>query len=125
MSIIDACNIAQAAYHVYAIPNNATASVVLSAIYGWPSLPRFDHPGVKKIMESLHKIEQASMPGNNLIDIFPILLHLPKFMSKWKREGDYWYEANTALFKGLLTEAAEKEKRSEVCLPGNSEVERC
>lgn len=69
-------------------------------------------PIIHEMRENMEKIEQAAIPGTYLIDTFPFLLHLPKWLSPWKREGAYYYQRMTAVSEGVLDEV--REKRAEV-----------
>ncbi|KAI0339656.1 cytochrome P450 [Trametopsis cervina] len=80
----------------------ASSGVILSTLYGWPSISSVSHPAVVGVNKILREIEIASMPGASLVDIFPALLRLPKPLSKWKQRGDQLYHEFTALFTGLL-----------------------
>ncbi|TFK80623.1 cytochrome P450 [Polyporus arcularius HHB13444] len=77
----------------------ATASSILTAVYGWPRIGAKDKPIVERINAHVARIGSAVVPGRYLVDIFPAMEHLPTWMAKWKREGLEWHERETEMFE--------------------------
>lgn len=87
-------------------------SSILSVLYGWSPVVNINDPVVHELKTNTEKIALAAMPGSYLIDSFPALLYLPRWLSKWKREGAWYYNRMTSRFERILEEV--REKRAEV-----------
>ena len=46
----------------------------------------------------MHRIESAARPGEYLVELFPWMLRLPKWMAKWHRDADEAHERDTRMF---------------------------
>ena len=57
---------------------------------------------VARINDLMHRIVHAALPGAFLVEIFPVMKHLPTWIAKWKREGLEWYAKDTAMFEGFM-----------------------
>jgi cytochrome P450 len=77
------------------------AATVLSAVYAYPLISTND-PLVAKVENYVDRMLKAALPGNYLVDIFPFMMHIPKFLAKWKREGYAWFKKDTDMFLGLI-----------------------
>jgi hypothetical protein len=42
---------------------------------------------VKRALEAVHTVERVASPGAYLVDTFPILMYLPKWLAPFKREA--------------------------------------
>jgi len=51
---------------------------------------------------------RAAIPGANLVEIFPVMNHLPMWIAKWKREGSEWFAKDTKMFKSFLSDVKEQ-----------------
>ncbi|THV02578.1 cytochrome P450 [Dendrothele bispora CBS 962.96] len=80
----------------------SSASAVLSVVYGFPPIKRSDDPIINRIMEHMHRTVDGGTTGQNLVEVFPILRHVPSWMAKWKREAMHWCREDTKLFQELL-----------------------
>ena len=49
----------------------------------------------------MHRAMQAALPGAYLVEIFPVMKHLPTWMAPWKKWGLEWYKKDTEMFQGL------------------------
>lgn len=87
-------------------------SLILSILYGWTPITDINDPLIQEIKENIDKLAYAALPGSYLIDLFPSLIHIPRMLSKWKQEGQYYYERNTALVEGFIDDV--RKKRAEV-----------
>ncbi|KAJ3557243.1 hypothetical protein NM688_g1575 [Phlebia brevispora] len=87
----------------------SAASTILCAVYGWSSIDTTssDHI-VDRINHSMHLITQAALPGASLVDAFPLMLHIPDWMAKWKRDGNMFFEAHSIFLEDLLQEVKSK-----------------
>ena len=79
--------------------DRTTTSSILTAVYGWPRISGKDKPVVDRIHAHTARIASAVVPGRYLVDILPIMKHLPTSIAKWKREGLQWHEAETKMFE--------------------------
>ena len=81
---------------------------ILSALYGWPSIGDKEEALVKRLRAHAAKLAASAMAGAHLVDIFPLMKHLPVWMAKWKRDGLAWHETETNLLKELNRDAKEQ-----------------
>lgn len=49
----------------------------------------------------------AAAPGAYLVEIIPAMIHLPKWLAQWKREGIKWHEEETEMLQDLNAGVAE------------------
>ena len=86
------------------------ASNILTAVYGWPRVgpSAEDMALVKRIHAHVEHISDAAIPGKNLLDIFPVLQHLPSWMSSEKRAGLAWHEKESDMFARFKQSVVEK-----------------
>nr|F1SY62.1 RecName: Full=Cytochrome P450 monooxygenase 58 [Postia placenta Mad-698-R]BAK09406.1 cytochrome P450 [Postia placenta] len=84
----------------------AAASSIASAVYAWPPLTKSDDGLVHRIDELMRRLVMAGLPGRYLVEIFPIMKHLPTWMAKWKREGLEWHRRDTEMFEGFYDNVA-------------------
>lgn len=78
------------------------ASTMLSIIYDWhPDDPRTDTV-VERIYNMAHRMAYAAIPGNYLVEMFPIMLRLPEWLAGWKREGRAWFKRDSEMFTELM-----------------------
>ena len=75
-----------------------TASAVLSTCYSLPPVASADDPVLTRINNFMHRIESAARPGEYLVELFPWMLRLPKWMAKWHRDADEAHERDTRMF---------------------------
>ncbi|TDL16829.1 cytochrome P450 [Rickenella mellea] len=86
----------------------SAASTVLSAVYGLPPIASKDDPLVTRINDLMHRLVRAALPGAYLVEIFPIMLYLPSWMAKWKREGLEWHRKDSIMFEGFMDNVQKK-----------------
>ncbi|KAE9389979.1 cytochrome P450 [Gymnopus androsaceus JB14] len=80
----------------------SAASSILCAVYGWDLIQKSDDPFITRINDLAHRLVRAALPGAYLVEIFPMMLHLPNWMAKWKREGLEWHRKDTEMFEGFI-----------------------
>lgn len=61
-----------------------------------------DDPIVEKINDVMHRLSSAAVPGAFIVDIFPVLKHLPAWSAKWKRDAISWFNKDSAMFTGFM-----------------------
>jgi cytochrome P450 len=57
---------------------------------------------VKRIINVVHHVERIASPGAYLVDTFPVLMYLPKWLAPFKREGERLHKEELDLFRGLM-----------------------
>jgi cytochrome P450 len=60
-----------------------------------------DEHEIKRIVNVVHTLEKVASPGTYLVDIFPSLMYLPRFLASFKRQGDQWHKEEVGLFRQL------------------------
>lgn len=102
----------------------ASASTILSVLYGHPTLKSEQHHIVKAINDFGDRLSKAGLTGTHLVQFFPWLRHLPnrwvpsmrqrhrslvekspKSLAKWKHEAEAWYKKDASMFEGLFQTA--------------------
>ncbi|UKZ75803.1 hypothetical protein TrVFT333_003497 [Trichoderma virens FT-333] len=95
-----------------------SAGVILRLAYG-KTVETGDEENVREILEVVHTVERVASPGAYLVDIFPILLWLPKWLAPFKWEGDRLHRRELDLFRRSLddvrTEIAEGSQTPSFC----------
>ncbi|KAH8805992.1 cytochrome P450 [Xylogone sp. PMI_703] len=61
-----------------------------------------EEPEVRRILEVVHTVERVGSPGAYLVDLVPSLMHLPRFLAPFKREGEKLHQNELDLFVGML-----------------------
>lgn len=69
---------------------------------------------IKRALEVVHTVERVASPGAYLVDTFPILMYLPKWLAPFKREGEMLHQREITLFRELLFSVRDR-MRSEKC----------
>ncbi len=82
-------------------------SAIASSVYGWPPLEP-SSPVINHVKDFLAYISSAMLPGNHLVDAFPILKYIPASMARWKREAMQWFEHQHNTFSGFRRGVEEK-----------------
>lgn len=88
------------------------ASSILGAVYGRPPIDKTSDKMVVLINEYIAQISTALLPGKYLVDFFPPLLYLPKWLAKWKRDGDEWFHKGAVMFESFFDDVKERMVRS-------------
>ncbi|KAH8091806.1 cytochrome P450 [Cristinia sonorae] len=88
--------------------HRAIASGTLALSYAGPPIKDKHDSVVTRIDNFMHRLEQSARPGEYLVEIFPWMNHLPKFLTPWKREGEKSHEQDTTLFKTLFHQARDQ-----------------
>lgn len=95
-----------------------SAGVVLQLAYG-KTVETGDEPIVRDILEVVHTLERVISPGAYLVDTFPILMWLPKWLAPFKREGDRLHKRELNLFRknidDVRAEIANGDQTSSFC----------
>ncbi|KAH9168381.1 cytochrome P450 [Lactarius sanguifluus] len=89
----------------------AAASVIMSITYGTPPIVSELDPGIKAVNDFVARIERAALPGAHFVELLPWMRHIPSRFAKWKRDAEYWYEKDSAMFETLFDSVREKMSR--------------
>ncbi|KAH8990403.1 cytochrome P450 [Lactarius hatsudake] len=89
----------------------AAASVIMSITYGTPPIVSELDPGIKAVNDFVARIERAALPGAHFVELLPWMRHIPSRFAKWKRDAEYWYEKDSAMFESLFNSVREKMSR--------------
>lgn len=65
-------------------------SVIMSVVFGIRS--KLDDPDVTSLFETIEMFLEQQQPGVNIVDGFPILAKLPKFLQWWRPRGQKMFE---------------------------------
>ncbi|KAJ7163864.1 cytochrome P450, partial [Mycena crocata] len=57
---------------------------------------------VRRINDLMHRVVQAALPGNFLVEIIPWMCYLPDWLAKWKRDGKAHFVEDSTMFKTFL-----------------------
>ncbi|KAK5445352.1 hypothetical protein LTS15_010133 [Exophiala xenobiotica] len=67
-----------------------------------------EEPYARDILKVVHTVERVASPGAYLVDTFPILMLLPKWLAPFKQEAERLHDFEIKLFSGLLFEVRAK-----------------
>ncbi|KAH8977837.1 cytochrome P450, partial [Lactarius akahatsu] len=88
-----------------------TASMIMSVTYDTPPIVSETDPGIKAINDCVARLMRAALPGAHFVEFFPWMRHIPSRFAKWKRDAEYWYEKDSAMFETLFDSVREKMSR--------------
>ncbi|KAK7437133.1 hypothetical protein VKT23_018756 [Stygiomarasmius scandens] len=79
----------------------ASSSVALSLLYDTPLVQSLDDPSVVFVNNFLDKMDsaQALPPNGYLVDVFPTLGYLPRFLLSWRRQAETTFKTANAWFE--------------------------
>ncbi len=77
------------------------ASVVFRLAFG-KRLETGEEEELKRIVSVNRQLERVASPGAYLVDTFPSLMLLPKFLAPFKQELERLHDQEHSLFRGLL-----------------------
>ena len=81
-----------------------TSSLIFALAYG-KHMPRSDEHEITEIDELMTYLSQKMAPGKWMVDIFPVLNYLPRFLAPWKGIGDEFHEREAKLFTDNMADA--------------------
>jgi len=79
------------------------AGLVLRLAYG-KTVETGEEPYVKRILKVVHEVERIASPGSYLVDTFPILMYLPKWIAPFKQEGERLHAEELDLFRECIND---------------------
>nr|BAK09449.1 cytochrome P450 [Postia placenta] len=85
--------------HWYNHLRRAAASTITSMVYDMPPLKSCTDPSIANINDMAARITKSAYPGTHLVEFFTFLEFFPKFLARWKREADQWYNRYTVGFE--------------------------
>ena len=82
--------------------DSAIGSTVISILYG-TSLDAPTRAGmVDAVNRFSRRVARTGAPGEYLVEVFPVMRHLPEWLAPWKRRLNAWYREDCALFMGYV-----------------------
>ncbi|KAJ8178239.1 hypothetical protein LV157_007694 [Aspergillus fumigatus] len=72
-------------------------SVIMSVVFGRRSL--LDDPDVAELFETIELFLAEQQPGVNLVDAFPVLANLPRFLQWWRPRGERIFQKTVQVYK--------------------------
>lgn len=69
-------------------------SVIMSVVFGIRT--KLDDPDVTALFETIEMFLEQQQPGANLVDGFPVLASMPKFLQWWRPRGQRMFEYTRA-----------------------------
>ncbi|KAH9965977.1 cytochrome P450 [Russula dissimulans] len=80
----------------------ASASMILSVLYGYPTLTSEQDHSVEAINHVGDRLTSAAYPGAHLVEFFTWMRYIPSSLAKWKRDAENSFKRDTNLFEGLF-----------------------
>ncbi|KAH6718400.1 cytochrome P450 [Leptodontidium sp. MPI-SDFR-AT-0119] len=71
-------------------------------------------PDVRRALQVVHTVERVASPGAYLVDSFPLLNYLPKWLAPFKREAEMLHQREKSFYRELLYGVRDR-IRSEKC----------
>ena len=93
--------------HYESLFERYAGSLIMRLAYGMP-IETGEEPYLRQILGVVHTVERVASPGAYLVDTFPILMHLPKWIAPFKREAEKLHDNELRLFRDLLYGVKEK-----------------
>ncbi|KAF5335041.1 hypothetical protein D9758_017439 [Tetrapyrgos nigripes] len=79
----------------------ASSSLFLSVLYGTPTALNSTDPNIVRVNRYVEETVAAAAPGAFLVEYFTWMEHLPRWMCKWRRHAEGWFQTQTEMFDGL------------------------
>ncbi|KAM0091833.1 hypothetical protein ACP6JD_004824 [Aspergillus fumigatus] len=76
-------------------------SVIMSVVFGRRSL--LDDPDVAELFETIELFLAEQQPGVNLVNAFPVLANLPRFLQWWRPRGERIFQKTGLQARGRQT----------------------
>ncbi|KAF4556760.1 Cytochrome P450-like protein 52 [Elsinoe fawcettii] len=73
-----------------------TMAVIVSVVFG--RRPMLDDPNMEALFQDADEVVQASQPGQNIVDVYPQLARLPKFLQWWRPKGERLYKESLRVY---------------------------
>ncbi|OIW34931.1 cytochrome P450 [Coniochaeta ligniaria NRRL 30616] len=84
-------------------------SVIMSVVFGKRS--SLDDPEVVELFDTVEMFLENQQPGANLVDAFPVLDKLPKFLQWWRPKGMKIFEKTAHVYRREVQKLEEKIKQ--------------
>ncbi|KAH9042035.1 cytochrome P450 [Lactarius pseudohatsudake] len=82
--------------------HRASASMILSIVYDQPTIKPGQDYDVGPINDFVQRLTLAAYPGAHFVEFFPWMQYIPSRFAAWKRNAEYWYRQDSAMFEGLF-----------------------
>ena len=81
------------------------ASTILCLVYGWaPTDVAARRATVDYVNDFIVRLATLAVPGSNLVDVFPALLNIPRWLAPWRTHAEESVARDSKFFEGLLGE---------------------
>ncbi|KAK7057911.1 cytochrome P450 [Favolaschia claudopus] len=87
----------------------ASASLLMAIVYGTPIM-HSDDPLVEAIQQHVARNLASAAPGAFLVEYFTWMEKLPRWMCKWRRDAEYWFEKDSAMLNGLFVDSKARQE---------------
>ncbi|KAF3403520.1 Cytochrome P450 monooxygenase yanC [Penicillium rolfsii] len=81
-----------------------TKSVIMSVVFG--KRMRLDDPNIIPLLRQAERMVAYLQPGASLVDSFPVLAQLPKFLHWWRKKGLEYFEESRRVYAKEVDEIA-------------------
>ena len=71
-------------------------------VYGKPPIQQLEDPLILFMNHFVEKVGNAAVPGAYLVDIFPVLQHLPRSLSQWRFEVESLFKDFDTRFQEMF-----------------------
>ncbi|PFH53325.1 hypothetical protein AMATHDRAFT_55202 [Amanita thiersii Skay4041] len=96
-------------YHLLTDPKHfdnhirrTSASLMVSIIYGVPPITNPLNPVVVRINKYTERALAAATPGAYMVEYFPWMQFLPRWMSPWRRYAEDWFKKDSVVFEDFF-----------------------
>ena len=107
ISIFNGMNSILILNYILRITCRASASLIVSMTYNFPTLKSERDPSIARIHAHIVRLVNAIYPGH-LVEHFNWLERLPSWLTPWKTEAAYWGQKDTEMFTELYKETLER-----------------
>ncbi|KAI3615364.1 cytochrome p450 [Moniliophthora roreri] len=85
-----------------------TSSEIASFLYNNPPMQNSEDPVIAFLASYIDTVSETALPGKYLVNHFPILEHLPDFLSSWKQMNREVYQFHSERFLSFFLSVKEK-----------------
>ncbi|KAH9973224.1 cytochrome P450 [Lactifluus volemus] len=80
----------------------SAASMVLSVVYGHPTITSEKSHVVDSINEFGDRLARAACPGAHLVEVFHWMQYIPSKLARWKRYAETCHKKDSEMFESLM-----------------------
>lgn len=86
-----------------AVPCRSTSLLIFNLVYGLSAQRTVALAAVPRINQFATRLLNALYPGAHLVEFLPWMRHFPSWMAKWKRDAEWWFKEDSAMYEGLYS----------------------